>query len=217
MMKIRNDQYLRVLGISTLGCVSVLLIRNAVMGNQDYNFLLWNLFLGIVPFAVAWTVSRLASRLADLWIWVGAGLWLLFYPNAPYMITDLIHVQAQSPVVLYDALIIFSLAMLSTFYGFYSMGLVYALICQKYSLRLAQVVIGASILLSSFGIYLGRVLRLNSWDVFTKPLQTLATIWHSLFPVTDNWITYVVIVIFTLLQLMLLSLIIDMDEPADIG
>jgi uncharacterized membrane protein len=173
------------------------------------------LFLGSVPFIVAGCLKFFEQKLNNLLLFLGGCLWLLFYPNAPYMITDLIHVNSGSTIVLYDTIIIFSFAMLSAFLGFYSIALMYFLIDERFSLLWARVIITISLLLSSFGIYLGRILRLNSWDIFTKPLETFATIFEHLFPIGKNPTTYAIIILFSLLQCMLLFLIIDIRQTKE--
>ena len=102
----------------------VLLIRDLVIETNLYNFLLFNLFLGFLPILVAFILTLSYKKLSRFWIIVFVLVWLIFYPNAPYMITDLIHVNAESSYVIYDALIIFSFAMLSLFFGFYSIKMV---------------------------------------------------------------------------------------------
>ncbi len=208
-MSTNQKKYLTTLVISTICCVSLLLIRNAVVGNKDYNFLLWNLFLAIVPFIVAFLLEIFYKKLNTLFLIVGGCLWILFYPNAPYMVSDLIHVDKASSIVLYDTLIIFSLSILALFFGFYSLRLIYVIIKRKKNHKFALSVIGFCILLSSFGIYLGRILRLNSWDVFTKPIQTATIIFEHLFPITKNPTTYAVIILFSFVQFMVLYLVRD--------
>jgi len=66
--------------------------------------------------------------------------------------------------------------------------------------------------LSSTGIYLGRILRLNSWDFFTHPIKTLQVIFNHLFPVTKNPSTYLVIFLFSIIQFILLIMMKDFDE-----
>ncbi len=185
-------------------------IRNLIIGDSKYNFLLWNLFLGFVPLLVAWLVQRFESVLPVVVFWAGCAFWLLFYPNAPYMISDFIHVDRSESYVLYDALMIFNIAILSTFYGLYSLKIVQNVVAKRYSLKLANIVVGASIVLAAFGVYLGRVLRLNSWDVFTKPLETFRIILEHLFPFSENPQTWSLVVIFSALQVFLLILVYGM-------
>src|SRR5215204_1407621 len=204
--------YLVILAVFTAFCLLCLFIRNGVEGNTVYNFLLWNLFLAFLPLLMAWVIHFFIGRLSKIIVIIGSLVWLLFYPNAPYMISDLIHVNNANAMVLYDTLIIFSFSMLALFYGFYSVKIIhlcYRLITSK---RTAHLVIVAAILLSSAGIYLGRILRLNSWDLFRHPIQTMQTIFDHLWPINKNPTTYVIILLFSCIQFILLTMMKDMDE-----
>lgn len=196
----------------TIANILILIIRNGVVGNHDYNFLLFNLFLGAIPLIIVLLVQHFQSKISHLLFWCAGGLWLLFYPNAPYMITDLIHVQASSTTVLYDTLIIYSLATLSLFFGFISLRILYLLIYKKYNSQLAINVIIFSIILCSFGIYLGRILRLNSWDLFTHPIKVLVQVFNHLWPVHQNPSTYYIVFLFSFIQLFILYLTKDLDN-----
>ena len=204
--------YLVVLALFTAFSLLCLVIRNFAEGNTIYNFLLWNLFLALVPLAMALILHFFVGKLNKVIIIVGSFLWLLFYPNAPYMISDLIHVNNTNAMVLYDTLIIFSFSMLALFYGFYSIKIIHFCYRQITNKRTAHFVIAASIILSSAGIYLGRILRLNSWDLFTHPLQTMGTILDHLWPINKNPSTYVIILLFSFIQFFLLIMMKDLDE-----
>lgn len=119
--------------------------------------------------------------------------------------------EAQEKDVIYDTLMIFSFSILSLFYGFYSLKIAKGLLMLRLSESVSRMLIYASILLSSFGIYLGRILRLNSWDIATHPWQTIVTIWDHLIPISENPVTYVIIILFTIIQIILLSLIQELD------
>jgi uncharacterized membrane protein len=175
------------------------------------NFLIWNLFLAFLPLLFAWLLYQFAAKMNKVVIILCSLVWLLFYPNAPYMISDLIHVQQLDPLVLYDAMIIFSFAILALFFGFYSLKIIHVLYQQIAGRKTAHTVVWVSIILSSAGIYLGRILRLNSWDLFTHPLQVLATIFEHLFPVGKNPTTYIIIVLYSVIQFILLIMTKDMD------
>jgi len=128
------------------------------------------------------------------------------------MISDLIHVELDKQAILYDTLIIFSMAMLSLFYGFLSLKIMYQVFKKMSGNRLANIAIIASLLLSSLGFYMGRILRFNSWDAFTHPLKVLEEVWHHLFPIGDNLTTYVVIILFGGIQYMLLIMMKDVNN-----
>ncbi|WP_051203858.1 DUF1361 domain-containing protein [Hugenholtzia roseola] len=206
-LKNKIKYYWLTLLLTGLPALLLLWLRNMLVGNQIYNFLLWNLFLGIIPLVVISAVAYGQGKIGRVFFWFGMGLWLLFYPNAPYMITDLIHINSSSPIVVYDALLIFILAMLSTFAGFYSLSVALDLIQSrsgKNSKVFSWIVLLFSIFMSSLGIYLGRVLRLNSWDIFSKPIQTFVLIIDHLFPISKNPTTYSMIFLFSFLQILLL-------------
>lgn len=205
------SRWIQILFLSTLYCFVFLMIRNVVEQNNTYNFLVWNLFLGFLPFIIAYFLQYWIPGRNAAWWYLGLFTWLIFYPNAPYMITDLIHVDQKEADVIYDTLMIFSFSILSLFYGFFSLRIAYSLFLQKLSARGSQIALYACILLSSFGIYLGRILRLNSWDIATHPIQTAITIWEHLVPVTRNPVTYIIIILFTVIQIILLELIREMD------
>lgn len=212
LKKIISIKYIQVLFLFLLFCFSFLFIRNLIEENSHYNFLIWNVFLGFTPFLFSFLIYIFEKNLNNLILIAGSSLWLLFYPNAPYMISDLIHIQATSTTVVYDTLLIFSFSMLSLFFGFYSIKLIQNVINKRASKKITNTIIIISLLLSSFGIYLGRVLRLNSWDVFTEPLKTLSTIFEHLFPITKNPVTYIIIILFTFIQGFILLLMQDIDD-----
>jgi uncharacterized membrane protein len=206
-MKLIERDILKMFGVVTVVNVAMLFIRNFIEDDTHYNFLLWNLFLGFVPFAVAYILLLFEAKMKFFLFLVLNGVWLLFYPNAPYMMTDLIHVQSQSSTVIYDTLIIYSIATLSLFFGFYSLRWIFELWEKRFSKRTAMWVLIGSIVLSGLGNYLGRILRLNSWDLFTHPGRVFFDIWHHLWPISSNHVTYYILALFTIIQLMFFWLI----------
>lgn len=210
--KISLKSYQKTLIGFTIFCLLFLWVRNGIQLNHKYNFLVWNIFLGFVPYVFALVTKLFLSKLNKIVVIGLAFLWFLFYPNAPYMITDFIHVQANSSIAVYEALLIFSFAMLSLFYGFYSLKLIEKSLLSHVGKTTVNTVIVLAILLSSFGLYLGRVLRLNSWDVFSNFFETMKTILDHLFPVTKNPVTYLMIILFSLIQYFLLNLIQNIDN-----
>lgn len=205
-MQYRIDRNLALMfGVFTVTTVITLFVRNAIVGNTIHNSLLWNLFLGFTPLLIAVVIVFFQEKLNSFWLFVAGGVWLLFYPNAPYIISDFIHLRSDlGTVVIYDALIIFLFAMLSFYYGLYSIKLAATVLTDRFSRTIANCVIVFCILLASLGFYLGRIVRLNSWDAFTRPLDVLKQIWNSLFPVADHWQAYAMIFLFAVAQFMVL-------------
>ena len=105
------------------------------------------------------------SRLLPL-----AALWLLFLPNAPYLLTDLIHLGSRDDAPLWFDLVLFSaFAWTGAFLGFLSIYLMQVVVRRAHGALLGWALVGGSLLASGFGIYLGRSLRWNSWDFVTSP------------------------------------------------
>jgi uncharacterized membrane protein len=143
----------------------------------------WNLVLAWVPFVLALVVygrSRSMSRpaLAAL-----AGLWLLFFPNAPYILTDLKHIGDTGQIpVLYDVLFLSAAAWAGLLLGLTSLFLMHVVARRLLGVAGAWALVVGVLAASSFGIYLGRVQRWNSWDVFVRPgalLGRLADGFHA--------------------------------------
>jgi uncharacterized membrane protein len=157
-------------GLSVLA-LCLLALRWAATGSHEHLWLAWNLLLAWVPFALALAIHdghRQGSRPAALLV-LGA-LWLLFFPNAPYILTDYIHLEPHAAAPLwYDALLISSFALAGLLLGFASLYLVQAVVRARLGELVGWGTALAAIALSSVGIYLGRFVRVNSWDVFTNP------------------------------------------------
>ena len=155
--------------------VALLALRARLGDGLGYRFLLWNLFLAWIPLGFAFVAElgwrRHWSRRSLLWPLFG---WLLFFPNAPYVITDVIHLRKNefSPLW-FDALILFSTGLAGLLVGFVSLRMVQLIVNASFSRRIGWVVSVGVIMLSGFGIYLGRFGRYNSWDVLSSPRNLL--------------------------------------------
>jgi uncharacterized membrane protein len=141
-------------------------------GADSHAFLLWNLFLAWIPllFALALEVGRRHSLGAFALTALGAG-WLLFLPNAPYIATDIVHLGDEhylGPFWL-DLTTLFVAAACGGLVGFLSLVLVQRTVRERVGPAVAWAFVVATITVTSFGIYLGRIVRLNSWDVVTRP------------------------------------------------
>jgi uncharacterized membrane protein len=136
-----------------------------------FAFLCWNLFLAGIPL-MASTALRLAEQLkTPLVVQVSCfGLWLLFFPNAPYILTDLIHLAHRPPVPLwYDLVLLLSFSGTGLLIGYLSLDDVQEAVAKRFGAVTGWLTVIISLMLTGFGIYLGRFLRWNSWDVLTNP------------------------------------------------
>ena len=177
---------------AVLLCFFLLVFR--IKSTQDYFglFLVWNLFLAFIPLGIAWYAQQLKPGLKSYLL---LGIWLLFLPNAPYVITDLVHLSySPSHWLIYDAFVILLFAAISLYFGFLSILEMRRHFKTKYSNTLLNAAIACILLLCGFGIYLGRVVRFNSWDVVTNPLELMRTIARFLY----HPFTYAGVWLFTL-------------------
>ncbi len=143
-----------------------------------FGFLLWNLFLALIPFAISSYLilnnSKIKSNLVFI---VLASQWLLFFPNSPYILTDLFHLKQRSLVPYwYDLALILSFAWNGLMLGFISLMDMQSVVTKRSSKSWGWVFSIVSLVLGSFGIYLGRYLRFNSWDLLSHPLPLLRSI-----------------------------------------
>ena len=175
------------LALSFASLVSVVLVLARVLAtrNLQYGCLVWNLFLAWLPLVFALlacenfrNTSRPNLRLAGL-----ALAWLLFFPNAPYIFTDLIHLHNRIFGQFWiDLATVLTCALTGLVLGFLSLYLMQTIVSQMYGRPTGWMFILVATALGSFGIYLGRFWRFNSWDVVAKPTE----LYHGLGSVTSR-------------------------------
>jgi len=170
------------LALASALCISALLARWAYGEAGAYVFLPWNLFLAWIPVAAAVMVYDRARRGAKLTHLLPlAAIWLLFLPNAPYLLTDFIHLGTRDDAPLWFDVVLFgSYAWTGMLLAFLSIFAMQAVVRRTYGPARGWVLVGVSLAASSFGIYLGRSLGWNSWDLVTRPGALLTDVWGSL-------------------------------------
>jgi uncharacterized membrane protein len=167
-------------------CVALAAVRAPHWGHLAFPHLLWNLFLAWIPFGFALLADSLdaapGGRCRLAWL-AGAG-WLLFFPNAPYLLTDLIHLtyfrRLAPQWVWFDLLTNLLFALTGLLLGFASLALMQALVRKRAGAPAGWVFAAGALLLAGFGVYLGRFLRWNSWDVVRAPQQLVADVGERL-------------------------------------
>jgi uncharacterized membrane protein len=178
----KNQLYL----LGLISSVSIVMIAGRVFAVENLGgiFLIWNLFLAWIPLGLAYLVENMwRQRFIGRWgVIVGVSIWLLFFPNAPYLITDLMHLKAApDSLIWYDALMNFSFALAGLLTGLYSLLKVHRLVEKIWNSSLAWIVMSGSLVLSSYGVYLGRFGRWNSWDIVTNPFSLVRYSLYSLY------------------------------------
>ena len=159
---------------ASLVCVGLIAGRSWYSHTYHYWFLLWNLALAWVPFVFAAIAYSLASaRRAVLYVLILAAaiLWLAFFPNAPYILTDFLHLGSMGDIVpgWFDVLMLYWFAWTGLMLGIVSLYLMQEIVARGLGMAAGWVFVVVAAGLGSFGIYLGRFLRWNSWDVVRRP------------------------------------------------
>ncbi len=161
-------------------CTFLLSIRVYKTGTFLGLFLVWNLFLAITPIVFIFLAKKLHDNFGFEKLSVKIAIiglmttWLLFFPNSPYIITDLMHLSHLPKNLLwFDSVGIFITALTGLIVGLYSMYHFQILSKKLYGNVIAWFLVLGSIVLSGFGLYLGRFVRFNSWDLFSNPAQLI--------------------------------------------
>jgi uncharacterized membrane protein len=198
--------------------ISLLLICVRVYFDNSltwFYFLLKNLLLGTLPlvFIVLARNIYYSKNIKFLRILSVTGftiLWLLFLPNAPYMITDLIHLDHLPDYLLwYDATTIFVNALTALGMGFYSTYIFQKISNDFLSKNVTWGLVILSQILSAFGVYLGRFLRFNSWDLFFSPKSLLQAFKH----VSNDRLAFKMTLVFSLVLIALYLSFYYMMQP----
>lgn len=144
----------------------------AVRGIPTFFFLVWNLFLAWIPYWVSLTLASIRDgKLRRIKTGFTLVIWLLFFPNAPYILTDLLHFRNFGDVPMwYDLMMLLSFAFTGVMLGWLSLMEVQDFLKSRHSRGVARGLTFVALILCSYGIYLGRFQRWNSWDVLTNPV-----------------------------------------------
>jgi uncharacterized membrane protein len=159
------------LAILSLFVVAMIVFRMLYTRTPEHGGIAWNLLLAWIPFALALLVyERVRSGVTRPALAAAGVLWLLFLPNAPYIVTDLKHVGSGGSVpVMYDVMLLSAAAWNGLLLGLASLYLMHSVARRLVGAATAWALVMGALALSSVGIYLGRVQRWNSWDVFVRP------------------------------------------------
>lgn len=205
LVKTNQFQISMFMGILSFFCFALSLFRVEISGTRHFLFLNWNLFLAFVPwlFTLILTMSPnlQKSRLA---VFGMLGVWLLFFPNASYILTDLFHLSHNSSMpIWFDLVLILSFAWTGLLYGFLSLWNLEELMEQFLSKRTITLLSVVLLFISSFGIYIGRYLRWNSWDILHHPTKLMGDIGDRIINPFDHTRTWGVTVFMGLFLAML--------------
>jgi len=167
---------------ASMVCV-VLVAARAVYGNSGrYVWLVWNLFLAWIPFVLAYLAYILSWRKWLLYIAIPifAFLWLVFFPNAPYILTDLQHLnRTETPNIplWYDVILLTWFSWTGMLLGVVSLNLMQEIVRRRFGRWPGWIFVLIVAGLTGAGIYIGRFIELNSWDIFQNPATIARDLW----------------------------------------
>jgi len=164
------------LNVACAVCIGLVAARVAYSDSPRHLGLIWNLFLAWIPFMLAYVAHAVSWRRIWLYLVIPAVafLWLIFFPNAPYMLTDLQDLArvTNSAPLWYDVIIVVWCSWTAMLLGIVSLYLMQNIVLRTFGRFAAWVFVFVISALSSFGIYIGRFVRLNSWDILQNPTET---------------------------------------------
>lgn len=166
--------FLKLFALAVIFSFALLFIRILKTDSILYIFLIWNLFLACIPYAITIVLGYSKVHKNNFLFWSGFVIWLVFLPNSPYILTDLQHIRLSTLApIWFDVLLILSFAVNGLIIGFASLRNIQHILKTRFSATTTSIITYIILLLCGFGIYLGRVLRWNSWDVINNPSAIL--------------------------------------------
>jgi uncharacterized membrane protein len=185
-------------GLSAL-VVAMAAVRVIYTGTDYYSNLVWNLLLAWIPFGLAvYAYDGFRKGVGRVQLWAAGGLWLLFFPNALYIVTDFKWLREWGGApIWYDILLVSAAAWSGLLLGFASLYLIQEIIRRAAGPVRAWAFAFTTLALGAFGVYLGRFERWNSWDVFTRPEHMAQSLLPTLAQPQNHPRALAVMVLFT--------------------
>lgn len=194
-----------VLALSVLFSVVLIAYRCHFTSTLLYTFLCWNLILALIPYLLSSLIVLFPPQSKNnLMLYLLIAVWLLFFPNAPYILTDLFHLRAKPPVPFwYDLVLILSCAWNGLILAIVSLWDMHQLLNRLFNRTLGWIFALSALVLGSFGIYLGRYLRFNSWDIVSNPRSLFFDILDRIINPLSHTTTYGVTILFSVFLIIL--------------
>lgn len=170
-------------------------------GSFLFLFIPWNLFLAWLPLLFSSMIKDTQFSLRNVTLF---SLWLLFFPNSPYLITDLFHLQERAGVPLYyDLVLLFMAAWNGLLMGLFSLRNIEQLLLKRFSVLKVKLITVSLFVLCGFGIYLGRYDRYNSWHLVTQPFDLMEGIVSKLISPLSHPRVWAVTILFAVVLLLI--------------
>ena len=176
--------------LMTAFCIALFAVRYYISDTKVYLFLNWNLFLAFIPLLITTSIIKFNIKSKRSLIFA-ITIWILFFPNSPYILTDLFHLKSRISIpVWYDLIVILAYAWTGLIFGFVSLLQLEKLLSNYFNEKFINLLVIIFFFISGFGVYLGRFLRWNSWDIFTNPFGLFQDIAHRFIYPLENTKTW---------------------------
>lgn len=180
------SKLIKAVGIGVL----LIFLRVVLPVDKSFLFLFWNLFLAAIPLFISIVLLHYTKEKKLYQIILFLIIWMMFFPNAPYMLTDYRHLQGSYGLtfvidfitILYFALIAFCMAVIS-------LNDIRQILSAYMNRNLLMLVIIVICLLSGFGVFIGRDMRFNSWDLISRPKEVISESVNGFFNFHSNYWT----------------------------
>ena len=222
-VKNRNNYFFKTeleywLAVSMLFSVGLVIVGSIFSGTLILAFLIWNLFLAFVPYSISkWMLRNVEWNNNRVKFIAGFILWLLFIPNSFYIVTDLFHLGSFTSIpAWYELAMILSFAWNGLLLGILSVRQMERLFSGSLSNSSRLLFIYPVMFLNALGIYIGRYMRFNSWDIVTNPFHLFKDISDlALHPIQYRYAWSMIVCFSIFLTLMFLTLMNTNREGAN--
>jgi len=167
---------LTLIAVALTFSIIALMVRMKLNKSFFFLFLIWNVFLALIPYTITMYLNT-KPNISRLRLGFWFAVWLTFLPNAPYIVTDLIHIRIGNYSLLWlDVLVVLSFALSGLFLFYLSVIDMQLLISKNFKRIPIKTATTIILFLCGFGVYLGRFLRYNSWQIISEPQVLMSDI-----------------------------------------
>ncbi len=212
------QQSLYPLAFASFVSSSVFIVRVYLTGSMNYSNLAWNLVLAWIPYMISFVAAALEILLGRAkWLHLPLmAAWLLFFPNAPYIVTDFYHLELRRPIPLwFDIGLISLFAFSGCFLAIASLRTMQFIVRRYVGKILSWAAVIIAMAFSAVGVYLGRFSRWNSWDFFTNPRAILKEIAIPALSPTENLGFIGFTLLFTVLLFVLYLMFVSFNQKLE--
>ena len=177
------------LAFALAACLGLLGLRFLFTGRFSHLFLIWNLFLGLVPLGISFVALSFERQNWKTWgrlLLVLISIpWLIFLPNSSYIFTDFIHLIQRGLVndnpnarglanmlVWFDVINRSLFAFVGHFMGLASLYVMHSLWKKEFGRWVSWILVGFSCWAAGYGVFIGRFVRWSSWHLLTHPEES---------------------------------------------